>query len=137
MDDTSLILLKGRLSGDQKNRLTKLFDMLYTPAEIADEIGFNKRQFYRVYIPAGCPVEYDKKEKVWINGKLFREWINKIYQKRELGLNEAFCLTCKHEFTMRDTERKNTGNLFYYVCSCPKCGRKVARIITRGKEIND
>ena len=59
----------------------------------------------------------------------------KTYQKRELRPNEAFCLTCKHEFVMDKPERKKSGNLFYYVCFCPDCGRKVARIITRGKEI--
>ena len=39
--------------------LAKLFDMLYTPAEIAEEIGFNKRRFKRVYLPADCPHSYD------------------------------------------------------------------------------
>jgi hypothetical protein len=135
MDDTSIVLLKGRLSGDQKNRLVKLYDMLYTPAEIAEEIGFNKRQFNRVYFMVGCPFEKDTKERIWINGKQFREWIKKTYQKRELGLNEAFCLTCKHEFTMGKTERKKSGNQYYLACICPNCGRKVARYITRGKEI--
>ncbi len=137
MNDASIIILKGRLNGDQKNRLSKLFDMSYMPSELAEEVGFNKRQIYRVYIPAGCPCEKDSKNRLWINGKQFREWVISTYQKRKLKLNEAFCLTCKHEFVMNKPERNHSGNLFYYVCICPSCGRRVARIITRGKEIDD
>jgi uncharacterized protein with PIN domain len=135
LDDNSVILLKGRLDGIQKTRLTKLLDMLYLPSEIAEEIGFGKRQFQRVYIPAGCPIERDKKNHIWINGKDFREWVLTIYQKQELKQNEAFCLTCKHPFSMKNPERLQSGNLYYYLVICPKCGRKVARIITRGKEL--
>jgi uncharacterized protein with PIN domain len=135
LDDNSVILLKGRLDGIQKTHLLKLLDMLYLPSEIAEEVGFNKRQIQRVYVPAGCPVVEDKKGHIWINGKQLREWILSVYQKQELKQNEAFCLTCKHSFVMRNPDRKQKGNLFYYLAICPECGRKVARIITRGKEL--
>lgn len=135
MDDYTVILLKGRLNGIQRSRMTRLLDMLYKPSEIAEEIGFGKRQFTRVYIPAGCPTEKDKRNHVWINGKDFREWILQVYKKQELKPNEAFCLTCKHPFTMRKPERCQSGKLYYYLAICPDCGRKVARIITRGKEL--
>ncbi len=55
----------------------------------------------------------------------------KTYQKQELGLNEAFCLTCKQAIKMLDPVRKQEGRLYYYRCSCPHCGCKLARIITR------
>ena len=32
-------ILKGRLDGRQRNRLKGLFDMMYTPRELAEEIG--------------------------------------------------------------------------------------------------
>jgi hypothetical protein len=134
-DDNSVILLKGRLDGIQKTHLIKLLDMLYLPSEIAEEVGFNKRQIQRVYVPAGCPVVSDKKGNIWINGKEFREWILSVYQKQKLKQNEAFCLTCKHPFSMEKPVRHQKGRLFYYTAICPKCGRKVARIITRGKEL--
>lgn len=134
-EDQSIILLKGRLSGEQRNRLARLLDMLYTPSELADEIGFTTRQVYRVYIPAGLPHIRDEKRRLWINGKAFREWINLVYQKQALKPNEAFCLTCKQAVKMLEPERKQEGRLYYYLCTCPKCGRKLARIITRGKRI--
>ena len=74
MEDQSIVLLKGRLNAQQRTRLTKLLDMMYTPSELAEEVGFYVRQVYRVYIPAGCPQERDQHKRVWINGKAFKEW---------------------------------------------------------------
>jgi hypothetical protein len=67
------LLYKGRLNGDQKKRLKNLFDMMYSPREIADEIGFNKGQIYNVYLKEGCPHERDDRRQIWINGLAFRE----------------------------------------------------------------
>lgn len=129
------IILRGRLNGNQKNRLTKLLDMPYSPIELAQEIGFTQRQVYRVYVPLGCPHTRDNERHIWINGKEFREWIKIIYLKRKLKINEAFCLTCKKAVPMHNKVRKNINNLFYYQCECPNCGRVLNRIITRGKKI--
>ena len=134
-EDRSIVLLKGRLDGNQRNRLAKLLDMLYTPSELAEEIGFHVRQIYRVYIPCGLPHNRDEKNRIWINGKEFKGWVRDVYQKRELGVNEAFCLTCKKAVKMVNPERKQEGRLFFYICYCPECGRKLARIITKGKRI--
>lgn len=131
------IILKGRLDGNQRNRLIRLLDMLYSPGELANEIGFEVRQVYRVYIPLGCPHEKDPTGRLWINGEDFRNWVKELYQKRNLGPNEAFCLTCKKSIKMISPEKFQKGRLFYYLCYCPNCGRKLARIITRGKRIND
>ena len=55
MEEHKEILLRGRLGGKQRLRLEKLLDMLYMPSELAEEVGFNRRQVYRVYIHFGCP----------------------------------------------------------------------------------
>jgi hypothetical protein len=128
------IILKGRLDGSQRNRLARLLDMLYAPSELADEIGFTQRQVYRAYIPLGCPHQRDKRGYLWINGKQFREWFLEKYKKIPLGLNQAFCLTCKKAVPMKNKVRKQEGRLYYYSCSCPVCGRHLVRIITRGKK---
>ena len=65
--------------------MRKLLDMLYTPKELAEEIGINVRQVYKVYIPAGCPNERDDYRHIWINGRAFQEWVEKTYKKIELG----------------------------------------------------
>ncbi len=59
MEDKSNIILQGRLDGRQRNRLKRLLDMMYSPKELSEEIGVNKEQIYRVYVPLGCPHERD------------------------------------------------------------------------------
>ena len=127
------ILLAGRLNGQQRSRLVKLLDMMYKPSELAEEIGFAVRQVYRVYIPAGCPHEKDHRGRLWINGKLFREWFEDVYKKRQLARNETFCLTCKKAVKIINPVEKQEGRLIYWLSDCPNCGRRLARIINREK----
>ena len=44
------IILKGRLDIIQRNRLKSLFDMMYSPKELAEEIGIHLDQIYMVYV---------------------------------------------------------------------------------------
>ena len=137
MEDQDEIILRGRLDGRQRNRLISLLNMLYTPKELAEEIGFNVRQVYRVYLPLGCPHSRDERRHIWINGKSFRTWVLEIYKKRPLKSNEAFCLSCKKAVPMKNKKRRQKGNLFYFLCECPNCGRKLNRFINKGKILND
>jgi len=123
--------LRGRLSGQQKTRLQNLFDMMYRPSELADEIGITKRQFYRVYIPLGLPVEGDSRNHVWINGLAFMDWILEYYKKTKLKENEAFCLTCKKAVEIIDPIQNELHSLFFITCDCPYCGRKLSKILNR------
>jgi hypothetical protein len=127
------IILRGRLDGQQRNRLVKLLDMMYSPSELAKEIGFTVRQVYRVYIPFGCPHERDQHKRVWINGKAFREWALQMYKKVELACDETFCLTCRRAVKVVNPERKKEGRLVYDVSICTECGRKLAKIIDKEK----
>jgi hypothetical protein len=130
---TEKIILKGRLDGTQRNKLARLLDMLYTPSELADEVGFTRRQVYRVYIHAGCPHSRDDRRHIWINGKDFREWCEQTYPRVSLGQDETFCLTCKIPVKIINPIRKQKGRLHYWISNCPNCGRKLARIITKDK----
>lgn len=127
------LILKGRLAGSQRMRLIKLLDMFYKPSELAEEVGFTRRQVYRVYIPAGCPHNRDHRRHIWINGKEFRKWYEETYPRVSLAKNEAFCLTCKNATKITDPIKKQKGRLSYWISICPKCGRKLARIITKEK----
>ncbi len=127
------IILKGRLDGKQRHKLKRLFDMFYTPGELAKEIGFNPNQILRVYIPAGCPHEIDDKKQTWINGKLFYGWYDTIYPRISLGENEAFCMTCKKSVCLNDPLKEACGRTSYWICYCPECNRKLTRIISKEK----
>lgn len=137
MEDNPEIIRKGRLGRDQINRLGKLLDMMYTPGELSDEIGFSRRQVYRVYLPAGCPHVRDGSGHLWINGKEFKKWVGELYKKHIVGQNEAFCLTCRKAVTMIDPRKIQGKKLLYYQCNCPNCGRVLSKIITCRKRVND
>jgi len=145
------ILLRGRLNGRQLARLDRLLDMMYRPSELARELDLNPRQFYRAYIPLGCPHERDEKGRIWINGASFRDWARHVYingasfrdwarhvyKKGSLGDNEAFCLTCKRPVPIEAPERRSKGNLTYLLSTCPFCGRRLTRIIELRRRSRD
>ncbi|MBD3251327.1 hypothetical protein GF380_02615 [Candidatus Uhrbacteria bacterium] len=124
-------LLRGRLDGSQKNRMRKLFDMMYRPSELAKEIGFNKRLVYEVYVPNGCPHERDDRRHIWINGKKFRAWIESTYKKLKLKSDQGYCRTCDKAVKLVDAELKTTknGDTDYLLGDCPYCGRTIPRIV--------
>ena len=135
MDDQDKVLLKGRLSGRQRLRLNGLLDMLYTPDELAIEIGFNQEQVYRAYVPLGCPHEREGRNHILINGKKFSAWYKSNYGKTEVGQDEIFCMTCKRPVKLVSPEVKQNGKLTYLLSTCPICGRRTSKIIenSRGK----
>jgi len=127
------MIMKGRLNGTQRNRLGHLLDMYYKPSELAEEVGFTRRQVYRVYIPAGCPHKRGEKRYIWINGKAFREWYEETYPRASLDQDETFCLTCKKPVKIINPKREKKGRLHYLISYCPSCGRKLARITKKEK----
>lgn len=127
------ILLKGRLNGAQRTRLRRLLDMHYKPSELANVIGFSRRQIYRVYLRLGLLYERDQTGHLWINGKYFAKWYSQTFQKTSLGKNEAFCLTCKKAARFIKSTTKRKGELSYLICRCPNCGRKLAKIIKNSR----
>ncbi|MCB2210336.1 hypothetical protein KQH62_05520 [bacterium] len=131
-------LLRGRLSGAQKNRLRKLFDMMYRPSELAEEIGFDVRQIYLVYIPNGLPHERDDRRHIWINGLAFKSWIEEKYKKVRLKPGQGYCRKCNKAVKLIKAEIKTTksGDTDYLLGECPYCGRRIPRIVTnrRGQD---
>ena len=125
------IILAGRINGQQKTRLKRLLNMMYRPSELAAIVGFSKRQVYRVYIPMGLPHERDERQHIWINGVVFRDWMNEIYKKRKLKENEAFCLTCRKPVEKINAERLQKEGLIYDLSICPHCDRKLGKIIDK------
>mgnify|MGYP006910773955 CR=1 FL=1 len=126
------MILKGRLNGTQRKRLGCLLDMYYKPSELAEEVGFTKRQIYRVYIKLGCPHKRDEHRHIFINGKQFREWYGKTYPRYAIANDEAFCLTCKIGVKIVNPVRKKKGRVHYLESYCPYCDRKISKIT--GKE---
>jgi uncharacterized protein with PIN domain len=133
--EEKLTILSGRLDGRQRNKLKGLFDMYYSPRELAEEIGINKDQFYMVYIPLGCPHERDTRNHILINGIDFLSWYCVTYKKIKLQKNESFCKTCKKAVKISKQKIIQNGQTTYILSKCPNCGRCLTKIISnsRGK----
>jgi hypothetical protein len=136
-NDMENFILKGRLNGKQRNRLKGLFDTMYSPRELAEEIGFHIDQVYAVYVPMGCPHERDKKNHILINGEAFARWYGKTYAKAKLAQDETFCKTCRKGVKIIQPERHTKNDLVYLLSVCPVCGRKLTKIIERIRRAND
>jgi hypothetical protein len=124
------IILKGRLDGKQRNRLKGLFDMLYSPKELAEEIGMGKNQVYSVYVKLGCPMERDERNHILINGKVFADWYKKVYAKSPVQQDETFCKTCKQAVKIYQGNERTKNGVVYMASVCPVCGRGLTKIIT-------
>jgi len=131
------ILLKGRLNGKQRNKAKSLLDMMYTPRELAQEIGVSKQQIYRVYIPLGCPHERDRIDRILINGTAFRDWVIDLYKRKQLKSNESYCVSCKQVVEIVDPEIVSKGGAIYKLAKCPVCGSRVARIVSATRKKHD
>ena len=131
-------LLRGKLNGAQKNRMRKLFDMMYRPSELAEEIGFDVRQVYRVYIPNGLPHERDNRRQIWINGLAFKSWIEDTYKKVRLKPDQGYCRKCNKAVKLVNTELKTTksGDTDYLLGECLYCGRRIPRFVANRRGHN-
>jgi len=132
------IILKGRLNGKQKYKAKRLLDMMYSPKELADEIGVSTDLIYRGYIPLGCPHERDAKNYISINGSAFLKWYEKTYTKLPIAKDETFCKTCKKAVKIVEPKQAQKKDLVYLLSICPVCGRKLTKIVTsKGRVAND
>jgi Zn finger protein HypA/HybF involved in hydrogenase expression len=125
------VVYKGRLNGIQRNRLKSLFDMMYSPKELAEEIGIHIDQVYVAYVPLGCPRERDERNHILINGRAFFYWYTKTYTKIHLKHNETFCKNCKQGVKISQPKKGMNGTAVYIVSLCPNCGRKLTKIVAR------
>lgn len=137
MTENISFIQKGRLNGSQRNKVKGLLNMLYTPKELAEEIGINPDQVYRVYLPAGCPHSKDHRGRISINGSEFKAWFEENFKKRKLENNQAYCVSCKKAVEIIDPERIKDGNNIYLLSVCPSCGKRITRFIDCKRKKND
>lgn len=135
MTDSTPIQRRGKLNRIQLAKLRKLYNMLYTPAELAADLGVTRRQFYRVYIPLGCPHSKDATGHLWINGAEFCAWYKRVYAKRPLQPGETFCLTCKGAVPLYNPQSIEKGGMVYLQSICPNCGRTLARFVENHRKL--
>jgi hypothetical protein len=120
-------------------KLERLLNMLYRPAEIAEEIGLAPDTIYRSYLPAGLPHIRDEDGDIWIHGPTFVAWAREtvsLKKSKRAGLPDgyAWCLKCNQTVPLTDPTIKPVN---YYLellqSACPICGCTVNRARARGR----
>ena len=117
------------LSREAKLRANSLLDMLYTPSEMAEELGVEQRSIYSRLIPAGLPHRRDPQTGyIWLHGPEITRWARQLNRKRsKLSENEAYCLKCRRGVSLVDAKRITRGRFRMLQATCPNCGSKVNR----------
>ena len=135
-----MLVRKPILRHTQIVRLSRLLDMLYHPAEIAEEIGVHPDTVYRSYIPAGAPTVVDSHGKVWIHGPAFVAWGKETIVKRRskrIGLpdGQAWCCRCNIPVPLIDPTIKPVNHYVELLqAHCPTCGTVINRLQSRGQK---
>jgi hypothetical protein len=118
-------------------KLGRLLDMLYKPAELAEEIGVTQDTIYRSYLPAGLPYTRDEHGDIWIHGPAFVSWARETISRRQnkrAGLpdGQAWCLKCKGPVPLINPKiKKSNRYLELLQARCPNCGKIVNRARAR------
>ena len=116
------------LSREARLRANGLLDMLYTPAELADELGIDQRDIYRRLLPAGIPCRKDKTGHIWLHGPEIAQWVQGLHAvRRSMGESEAYCLKCRSAVPLRKPVLVNRGKFNLLQATCPQCGTTVNR----------
>lgn len=128
-----------RFAKAQLLKLARLLDMLYKPAEIAEEIGVSLDTVKRSYMPAGCPTVKDTGGHVWIHGSSFRSWAEKLHRakrKREgfhakMPENQVYCLSCRKAVPLSENPERRMlkgRHVLQLVGICPECNHKTYKL---------
>lgn len=107
-----------------------LLPMLYKTSELAHEIQVPERTL-RDWLETGAPYQRDASNRIWINGKDFKKWVQEKRQpKRAQKLldHQAYCLRCKAAVDLLHPERLAVkGKLINIKGTCPQCGCTINR----------
>jgi hypothetical protein len=123
-------------------KLGRLLDMLYKPAEIAEEIGVAQDTVYRSYLPAGLPYTRDDQGNIWIHGPAFVSWARATVSKKKsqragLSANHAWCMKCNRPVELINPKIKPINRyLELQQSSCPHCHKIVNRDRARQVEVS-
>jgi hypothetical protein len=118
-------------------KLKRLLNMLYKPAELAEELGIHADTVYRSYLPAGLPHIRDAHGSIWIHGPAFVEWARQtITQKKakRQGLPDGhgWCLVCGGPVPMAAPHVRIVNRYLELLqATCPTCGKTVNRARAR------
>lgn len=123
-----------QLGRAQVIRLSRLLNMYYRPAEIAELLDVHVDTVRRSYLAAGCPHRRGKNGHIWIVGTAFKDWAEDVIAKRRrrtsepMADDEGWCFKCKGRVKMVKPKILSVNRYIEIQQSiCPVCGTKVNR----------
>ncbi len=124
---------KRLLTREARLRANGLLDMLYTPAELADELGLKQPEVYHKLLPAGLPHSKDDIGHVWLHGPEVAHWVRELkVERKPMAVDEAYCLRCRAVVPLVHPKRIQRGKFTLLQATCPTCGATINRGI-KGK----
>lgn len=113
--------------------------MEYRPAELARELGITSDTLYRSHIPAGAPARKDAKGNIWINGLLYKQWVESFQtphrKTKPMKDNQGYCLNCKEVREIINPKlTRNKRGVVLAVSKCPVCNKRIGRYLKASKE---
>ena len=106
-----------------------LLNMLYTPAELAEELRVPARTIHD-WTQFDMPHCKDTSGRLWIHGLEFAAWVTRIRAQRrktELRPGEAYCGECKKAVVIQGADPSTLGRVVVLMGRCPWCGTVVHR----------
>ena len=115
-------------------RAPGLLPMLYKPSELEQELGIPAFTV-RGWLSKGLPHQRDSRGHIWIDGRLFAEWVRATSQSRpreSLRDDEAYCLRCRKPVEMLRPTVSQQGKRSMLRGTCSTCGGSISRGGRRG-----
>lgn len=128
-----------RLKHRQIIRLGRILDMMYKPAEIAEEIDVTVDTIYRSWLPAGLPHKRHPDGSLWIHGPALVAWARETiaqHKKPQTALpdDHGWCLKCNQAVPMAAAIPIYTNRYIEILqTACPLCKTPVNRAQKRSK----
>jgi hypothetical protein len=118
-------------------RAPGLLPMLYTPAELEEELEVPAR-LIREWLAKGAPHQHDSRGHLWVNGEQFAQWVeqNRVARhtsKLELGAGEAYCFRCRQAVPLENPIEIRRGKQVLLKGQCPKCNATINRGVPDGQ----
>jgi hypothetical protein len=122
------------LTQAQRERTRGLLDMLYSPAELVDELALANRDYvYHTLLKHGLPSLTDKTGHVWIHGTDVLPWYIAYCEKRKHKTrpDQAYCLKCKQARQVKPETREIVplGNVKMQKANCAVCDTVTYKVL--------
>lgn len=130
-------LSKIRLPHSAITKSPGLLPMLYSINELCIELEI-PRHLIRSWLKSGLPHERDRRNHIWINGKMCASWINEKRktqkERNSIEANQAYCFRCRTTIVIKNPKIVTNNGNTRISGQCPICKSSVNKGIKNDKK---